>query len=86
MAGKSRKPIEIGLNAAIVAVEGTLPVNITFLAEGEEIMGSPTYNAFVERYRDRFAGATRLGRGHLLLYPFVGHLQLAGVLSGQVPL
>ena len=39
--------------AAIIAVEGTLPVNIMFLAEGEEIMGSPTYREFVERYRDR---------------------------------
>jgi acetylornithine deacetylase/succinyl-diaminopimelate desuccinylase-like protein len=41
--------------ASIVAVEGTLPVNIMFLAEGEEIMGSPTYNEFVERYRNRLA-------------------------------
>ena len=29
--------------AAIIAVEGTLPVNVMFLAEGEEILGSPTY-------------------------------------------
>jgi acetylornithine deacetylase/succinyl-diaminopimelate desuccinylase-like protein len=39
--------------ASIIAVEGTLPVNIMVLAEGEEIMGSPTYREFVERYRDR---------------------------------
>ncbi len=39
--------------AAIIAVEGTLPVNIMFLAEGEEIMGSPSYYDFVERYHDR---------------------------------
>lgn len=39
--------------ASIIAVEGTLPVNIMFLAEGEEIMGSPSYRDFVERYRDR---------------------------------
>jgi acetylornithine deacetylase/succinyl-diaminopimelate desuccinylase-like protein len=39
--------------ASIIAVEGRLPVNVMFLAEGEEIMGSPTYRAFVERYRDR---------------------------------
>lgn len=39
--------------AAIIAVEGTLPVNIMFLAEGEEIMGSPSYYDFVERYQDR---------------------------------
>ncbi|HUG16552.1 MAG TPA: M20/M25/M40 family metallo-hydrolase [Thermomicrobiales bacterium] len=43
------------LNAlsSIIAVEGTLPVNVMFLAEGEEIMGSPTYRQFVERYRHR---------------------------------
>ncbi|MCA1552769.1 MAG: M20/M25/M40 family metallo-hydrolase, partial [Chloroflexi bacterium] len=29
--------------ASIITVEGTLPVNIMFLAEGEEILGSPTY-------------------------------------------
>ncbi len=39
--------------AAIIAVEGRLPVNVMFLAEGEEIMGSPTYRQLVERYRDR---------------------------------
>ena len=39
--------------AAIIAVEGTLPVNIMFLAEGEEIMGSPSYRDFVGRYADR---------------------------------
>jgi acetylornithine deacetylase/succinyl-diaminopimelate desuccinylase-like protein len=44
--------------ASIIAVEGTLPVNVMFLAEGEEIMGSPTYNAFVERYRDRLAAVS----------------------------
>ncbi|MDQ3549479.1 MAG: M20/M25/M40 family metallo-hydrolase [Chloroflexota bacterium] len=39
--------------ASIIAVEGTLPVNIMFLAEGEEIMGSPAYATFVDRYRNR---------------------------------
>jgi acetylornithine deacetylase/succinyl-diaminopimelate desuccinylase-like protein len=39
--------------ASIVAVEGRLPVNVMFLAEGEEIMGSPSYGEFVERYRHR---------------------------------
>jgi acetylornithine deacetylase/succinyl-diaminopimelate desuccinylase-like protein len=43
--------------ASIVAVEGRLPVNVLFLAEGEEIMGSPTYRAFVDRYRDRLRTA-----------------------------
>jgi acetylornithine deacetylase/succinyl-diaminopimelate desuccinylase-like protein len=39
--------------SSIISVEGTLPVNIMFLAEGEEIMGSPAYQGLVERYRDR---------------------------------
>lgn len=51
----AKGPYVTFLNAlsSIIAVEGTLPVNIMFLAEGEEIMGSPTYRQFVERYRDR---------------------------------
>lgn len=51
----AKGPYVAWLNAleAIIAVEGTLPMNIMFLAEGEEIMGSPSYAAFVERYRDR---------------------------------
>lgn len=39
--------------ASIIAVEGTLPVNICFLAEGDEILGSPSYPGYVEKYRDR---------------------------------
>jgi len=51
----AKGPYVAFLNAlkAIVAVEGTLPLNIMFLAEGDEIMGSPSYPAFVERYRER---------------------------------
>lgn len=51
----AKGPYVAFLNAlkSIIAVEGKLPVNIMFLAEGEEIMGSPTYRQFVERYRDR---------------------------------
>jgi len=54
----AKGPYVAFLNAleSIIAVEGTLPVNIMFLAEGEEIMGSPTYGDFVERYRDRLQG------------------------------
>jgi acetylornithine deacetylase/succinyl-diaminopimelate desuccinylase-like protein len=53
----AKGPYVAFLNAlsSIVAVEGTLPVNIMFLAEGEEIMGSPTYREFVERYRNRLS-------------------------------
>ncbi len=43
--------------ASIIAVEGTLPVNVMFLAEGEEIMGSPAYGDFVDRYRHRLKDA-----------------------------
>lgn len=38
---------------SIKAVTGRLPVNIMFLAEGEEILGSPTYRQHVDRYRGR---------------------------------
>jgi acetylornithine deacetylase/succinyl-diaminopimelate desuccinylase-like protein len=53
----AKGPFVAFLNAlkSIIAVEGTLPVNIMFLAEGEEIMGSPTYRDFVDRYRDRLS-------------------------------
>ena len=40
---------------AIRAVTGTLPVNIAFLAEGDEILGSQSYAGLIERYRDRLA-------------------------------
>jgi len=51
----AKGPYVAWLNAleAIIAVEGRLPLNIMFLAEGEEILGSPTYAQFVERYSDR---------------------------------
>lgn len=51
----AKGPYVAFLNAlqSIIAVEGTLPVNIMFLAEGDEILGSPSYRDYVERYRDR---------------------------------
>ena len=53
----AKGPYVAWLNAleAIIAVEGTLPFNVMFLAEGEEILGSPTYRQFVERYREQLA-------------------------------
>jgi acetylornithine deacetylase/succinyl-diaminopimelate desuccinylase-like protein len=45
---------------AIKAVTGTLPVNIIFLAEGDEILGSVSYVELIERYRDRLAKARGL--------------------------
>ena len=51
----AKGPFVAFLNAlrSMVAVHGTLPVNLMVLAEGEEIMGSPSYPDFVERYRHR---------------------------------
>ena len=51
----AKGPFVAFLNAlrSILAVHGTLPVNLMVLAEGEEIMGSPSYTGFVERYRHR---------------------------------
>jgi len=46
----------LGALQAIRAVTGTLPVNIAFLAEGDEILGSQSYAGLIERYRDRLAG------------------------------
>lgn len=40
---------------AIRAVTGTLPVNLAFLAEGDEILGSQSYAGLIGRYRDRLA-------------------------------
>jgi acetylornithine deacetylase/succinyl-diaminopimelate desuccinylase-like protein len=58
---RSRKgPYVSWLNAleALIAVDGTLPVNVLFLAEGEENLGSPHYAAMVERYRERITRAS----------------------------
>ncbi len=55
----AKGPFVAFLNAlrSIIAVHGTLPVNLMVLAEGEEIMGSPSYAGFVERYRHRLQHA-----------------------------
>lgn len=60
---------------SIREVEGNLPVNISFLAEGDEILGSPSYQGLLERYGDRLRGidgclylrATQNARGELPL-------------------
>lgn len=43
--------------ASILAVEGTLPVNLMVAAEGEEELGSPHYPEIVDRYEDRMRTA-----------------------------
>lgn len=47
------------LNAlqSIIAVEGTLPVNVMVLAEGEEELGSPNYPLLVSRFESRLRNA-----------------------------
>ncbi len=47
---------------ALKEVQGTLPVNVMFLAEGDEILGSQSYAGLIERYRDR------LRKAHGLIY------------------
>lgn len=56
----AKGPFVAFLNAlqSIIEVEGSLPVNIMFLAEGEEILGSPTYAQHVERYRQQLERVT----------------------------
>src|SRR5262245_12753773 len=58
-AANSEGPLRMWLNSleAIVAVEGPLPVNVMFLAEGEEELGSPHFPRIVARHRDRLATA-----------------------------
>jgi acetylornithine deacetylase/succinyl-diaminopimelate desuccinylase-like protein len=60
---------------AIKDVTGTLPVNIIFLAEGDEILGSPSYVELIDRYRKP------LSRANGLLY-----LRGTQTAKGEVPL
>ena len=43
--------------ASIIATQGTLPVNLMVLAEGEEELGSPHYPELIERYAARLKTA-----------------------------
>lgn len=43
--------------ASMLAVEGTLPVNLYVVAEGEEELGSPNFGAVLAPWRDRLRGA-----------------------------
>ena len=40
---------------ALLAVDGALPVNVTFLIEGEEEIGSPNLAGFIEQHAERLA-------------------------------
>jgi len=43
--------------ARLLARKPDLPLRITFMIEGEEEMGSPSFSAFLERYRERLKQA-----------------------------
>lgn len=59
-ATNQKGPERAFLNAieSIIAVEGTLPVNLMVLAEGEEELGSPHYPQLVDQFEDRLRTAT----------------------------
>lgn len=65
-ATNQKGPERAFLNAleSIIAVEGTLPVNLMVLAEGEEELGSPHYAELVDHFEDRLKGASGV------LFPF----------------
>jgi acetylornithine deacetylase/succinyl-diaminopimelate desuccinylase-like protein len=58
----SKGPLQTWLNAlqSIKAVEGRLPVNVLFLIEGAEILGSRNYLNLADVYRDRLKEAQAL--------------------------
>jgi acetylornithine deacetylase/succinyl-diaminopimelate desuccinylase-like protein len=65
-ATNQKGPQRAFLNAleSIIAVNGTLPVNIMIAAEGEEELGSPNYYQVVDKYFDRLQSADGV------LFPF----------------
>lgn len=58
-ASNQKGPERAFLNAleSIIAVDGTLPVNIMVAAEGEEELGSPHYAQIIDAYIDRLTSA-----------------------------
>ncbi len=65
-ATNQKGPERAFLNAleSIIEVEGTLPVNIMVVAEGEEELGSPHFDQIVDAYYDRLSTADGV------LFPF----------------
>ncbi|WP_334319661.1 M20/M25/M40 family metallo-hydrolase [Termitidicoccus mucosus] len=49
--------VHIAAVARLLEREPGLPLRITFVVEGEEEMGSPSFGAFLEQYRDRLKKA-----------------------------
>ena len=58
-ATNQKGPQRAFLNAleSIIAVDGTLPINIMITAEGEEELGSPHYSQIVDAYEERLQTA-----------------------------
>lgn len=58
----SKGPNRLVLNAleSIIAVTGTLPVNVMFTCDGEEEQGSPHFHEVLDPYRDRLRRADAL--------------------------
>ena len=61
-AAAQKGPLQSWINAmsSILAIEGELPVNLVFLVEGAELLGSPNYGALVAAHRDALAKASAL--------------------------
>ncbi|MDF3016095.1 MAG: hypothetical protein K0R44_1320, partial [Thermomicrobiales bacterium] len=55
----AKGPYRAWLNAlqSIISVEGTLPVNIYFVVDGEEEIGSPHFHQVIERFAPRLKTA-----------------------------
>ncbi len=70
-AKNSKGPLRAFLNAveAIQEATGSLPVNLVFIAEGEEELGSPNLPGFVERYADRLSQADAMLHPYALQEP-----------------
>jgi acetylornithine deacetylase/succinyl-diaminopimelate desuccinylase-like protein len=58
-ATNQKGPERAFLNAleSIIAIDGTLPINVMITAEGEEELGSPHYPQIVDAYEDRLRSA-----------------------------
>ena len=65
-ATNQKGPQRAFLNAleSIIAIDGSLPVNIMIAAEGEEELGSPHYHQIIDAYEDRLKTADGV------LFPF----------------
>lgn len=58
----AKGPLQAFINTvgSMLAVDGTLPVNLVFLIEGAEILGSPNYPRLVEARRDAVSKASAI--------------------------